>query len=108
MSRTAEDNVTMNEMMIDILSIGWKGIAKIVGDDWADVKQALLADMANLDKQADPNNDHMVDMIAHHLQPYPDALKHINEICEGVMGHRMDEFEVADFHENGVVEEVLE
>ena len=86
----------MNEMMIDILSIGWKGIAKIVGDDWADVKQALLADMANLDKQADPNNDHMVDMIAHHLQPYPDALKHINEICEGVMGHRMDEFEVAE------------
>lgn len=96
-ARTAEDNVTMNEQMIEILSLGWKGLAKAVGEDWDTVKKALLTEIASLEKQDDPDSDRMVSVIAKHLKPYPDALKHVNQICDDVMGHRMDEFEVPEF-----------
>ena len=90
----AADNVTVNEQMVEILSIGWKAMPEMVGADWDKVKKALLADIAKLGEQADPNHDHMVDMVAHHLHPYPEAMTYINDIAKQVMGHGMSAFEV--------------
>ncbi|MFK7803123.1 MAG: alpha/beta hydrolase [Anaerolineae bacterium] len=92
----AADNVTVNEQMVEVLSIGWKAMPEMVGADWEKVKKALLADMAKMEEHADPNHDQMVHMISDHLQPYPEALAYLNDIAKQVMGHKLTEFEVVE------------
>ncbi|MFT5193370.1 MAG: esterase/lipase superfamily enzyme [Cellvibrionaceae bacterium] len=91
---TAADNVTVNEQMVEVLSIAWKALPEMVGEDWEQVKQALLKDMAGMDQHSDPNHDYMAEMIAGHLRPYPQAMSYLNEIYHKISGRWMDEFEV--------------
>ena len=68
-SSRAEDNVTTNEQMMELLSVVWKNLPQRVGQDWPEVKKRLLADLAKMEGMDDPADDHLLNVLVDHFHP---------------------------------------
>ncbi len=102
-SARAEDNVTMNEQMMEVLSVAWKEMPFMMGNDWESMKREILAGLANMEGMDDPADDYLVKMLAKMLADYPDVLHMLNEVTHSVTGKYRPEFDVplpeAEFEE---------
>ena len=94
-SSRAEDNVTTNEQMMELLSVVWKNLPQQVGQDWPEVKKRLLADLAKMEGMDDPADDHLLNVLVDHFHPYPEAMTLIGDACQCIMGEHLPEFDVA-------------
>ena len=92
-SNRAEDNVTTNEQMIEVLSVAWKELPKMMRNDWAPMKKQVLSELAQMEGMDNPADDHMVHMLVKIFGDYPDVVWMLNEISYQVTGKRRPEFE---------------
>ncbi len=90
----ASDNVTMNEQMMEVLSVAWKELPSMMGEDWEPMKKKILAGLANMEGMDDPADDYLVKMLAEMFADYPYVLQMLNDVTNNVTGQYRPEFEV--------------
>ena len=97
----AEDNVTVNEQMMEVLSVAWKELPSMIGSEWETMKSKILGELAKMDGMEDPADDHLVKMLAEMFKDHPEVLAMLNDVTFSVTGKYRPEFQV-DLEPKGV------
>ena len=89
----AEDNVTMNEQMMEVLSVAWKELPAMMGNEWGEMKHKILSGIANMEGMDDPDDDYLVNMLSEMFKDHEEVMFMLQDITYEVTGQFRPEFE---------------